>query len=153
MELAIKGISYTKESMRLLFLLLFSFVRNVAYEQDSSYAKHVELAFNDRVDEIQTKRKRLSINGQQLDVRFYKNSKQARTIISWKEPTNHDRVVLFFYLNDSLAMVSPAGQQPYYIRNGIVAFGAERKHSNSELTSLIQKGSFYLERWNVLRKP
>jgi replication-associated recombination protein RarA len=89
-------------------------------------------------------KKRETIDEAKVQYNYHKKSKTIRCIVILNK-TAHDNL-LFFFLEDKLVMLSPSGQQPYFVLNDKIVSAKEMRHTPKQLEAFIAKAYAFLER-------
>lgn len=127
--------------MKHVCFFLLCFLTTIAViAQDSSYARKVDsLYMNYKGKVVKKKYKSGKVS---IDAGFYKNTKDIRYITVWHD-TSLPKIIIFFFEGDSIVMVSPVGQQPYFMKDGEIVFAVQPKHTREEIQRFLQKGYSY----------
>lgn len=134
--------------MKLLLVAVLLIVCVSTYGQDNFYADYVEMERQETISKFrQSKKVRISFGWNDLSIRYFRKTGQILFITSWHEFANDNEITIFFFRNDSLLMISPIGQPPYYIRNNKLEYGEELKHTETEIAILISHGLKYQDLW------
>ncbi|HEU4470792.1 MAG TPA: hypothetical protein VFR58_06915 [Flavisolibacter sp.] len=116
----------------LIFLgLLFS---PAVTAQDSLYAKRIDSLWLHSYNRRLLSNQRATIGEARLDYCFYKGSGKMRSITSLNKAQEEN--LIFFYLDDKLVMISPSGQQPYFILNDSLVYAEQVLHTSGQIREL-----------------
>jgi hypothetical protein len=129
-----------KTLLSIVIVILFSIQ---AKGQDSLYARDVDSSWIKLPNRHALLKKREKIGKIRFDYSFYKSTGKLRSIVVWDMPEK-PHLFIFYYLNDSIVMISPVGQQPYYILSNNLVYSKERRHSLEKIQSLIAMANEYL---------
>ena len=114
-----------------------------AISQDSLYAKEIDSLWLHSYDKKLLSKKRETSAEIKIEFSYYKNSKMVRSITILDRSTKENLV--FFFLQDKIVMISPSGQQPYFLLNDKVAYPTEFNHTSEQIRNFITKGYDYLQ--------
>jgi hypothetical protein len=119
--------------------------------QDSLYAKTIDSLWLHSYDKKMLSKKIETIAEAKVEYSYYKNSNTIRCIVVLNKPAKEN--LLFFYLNDKPVMISPSGQQPYFIRDNRVAYAKQMQHTPEQVQSFIKRAYDYLKQGYERIKP
>jgi hypothetical protein len=133
--------------MKLLSIITFTLSASLfgitCCSQGSLYAKKIDSLWFNSYNPRELKSKRVKVGDANVQYSFYKRSGKMRSIISISHVEKES--LIFFYLADKLVMISPSGQQPYFISNDRLVYAAEMRHTNEQIDILITRGYRYLD--------
>ena len=81
--------------------------------QDSLQIKKIDSIWNNSYKRNNLYSKRESFEEGRIIYSFYKSSHQLRTVIVFNKWIKKN--IMFFFVNDRIAMIWPSGRNPYYI--------------------------------------
>lgn len=122
-----------------------------AQSQDSLYAKKIDSIWFDSYDRKLLSKKWVNDAGVKTGYSYYKSSGKIRSITILNKPTKEN--FLFFYLQDKIVMISPSGQQPYFILDDKVFYAKEFRHTAEQIQGFISKAYDYLQQAYLKIKP
>jgi len=125
-----------------LFFFLSLSTTFIVTGQDTLYARRVDSLYMNYNGKIA--KKKYKLDKVSVDVGFYKNTKTIRYLTVWHD-ASLPKIVIFFFEGDRIVMVSPVGQQPYFIKDGKLVFASEPKHTKEKIQGFLQKGYAYKE--------
>lgn len=138
--------------LRILILttISISLYTNVL-SQDSLYAKKIDSLWFHSYDRKILSKKWISVSGVKIGYFYYKSSGKIRSITILNKPTKEN--VLLFFVQDKIVMISPSGQQPYFILNDEVVYAKEYLHTTEQIQGFITKAYDYLSQVYLTLKP
>lgn len=113
-----------------------------AMSQDSLYAKAIDSLWFLSYDRKMVSTKREKISDGKVEYSYYKRSNSIRSIVVLNKFLTEN--LLFFYLIDKPVMISPSGQQPYYIMDDHLAYARRIQHTPEQIQSFITIAYNYL---------
>jgi hypothetical protein len=119
--------------------------------QDSLYAKTIDSLWLHSYNKKMLSKKIETIAEAKVEYSYYKNSNTIRCIVVLNKPAKEN--LLFFYLNDKLVMISPSGQQPYFIWDNRVAYAKQMQHTPEQVQRFIKHAYDYLKQGYERIKP
>jgi hypothetical protein len=127
----------------LIFVFIGLVVGKKSFSQDSLYAKRIDSTWLHSYDHRTLYKKRLVMGNVKVVCNFYKASGNVRSIVAINKTAKEN--LLFFYQGDKLVMISPSGQEPYFILNDILVFAKQLKHTTGQIQEMIHRAYQYLE--------
>jgi hypothetical protein len=124
------------------FFLICFLAAIIVAAQDTSYARMVDKLYTNYSGQVV--KKKYKLDKVSVDVGFYKNTKDLRYMTVWKD-TSLPKAIIFFFEGDKIVMISPIGQQPYFIKDGEMVFAAQPNHTREEIQRFLRKGYSYKE--------
>lgn len=103
--------------------------------QDSLYAKRIDSLWLHSYNRSLLSKKRAISGDVKVDYSYYKSSGKMRCIVSLNKASKEN--LLFFYLEDKPVMISPTGQQPYFILNDKLVYAKQMRHTPEQIENLI----------------
>src|SRR5688572_6079423 len=113
------------------------------FSQDSLYAKRIDSLWLHSYDTRLLSKKRTTNGNAKVQYAYYKSSGKMRSVVSLNKVEKEN--VIFFYLEDRPVMISPSGQQPYFILNDSLVYAKQLKHTPEQIQALIARVYNYLE--------
>ena len=114
------------------------------FSQDSLYARTVDSLWLHSYETSWLSKKRATVGNAKVEYSFYKSSGKMRSIVSLNKAEKEN--LIFFYLEDKLVMISPSGQQPYFILNDSLVYTTQLKHTPEQVQKLIARAYDFLEK-------
>lgn len=111
--------------------------------QDSLYGKKIDSLWMQSYDRSLLSKKRVTIGNAKVEFSFYKSAVKMRSVASLNKAEREN--LLFFYQEDKLVMISPSGQQPYFILNDNLVYANQLKHTPEQIQELIARAYTLLE--------
>jgi len=118
----------------IVFLLLITPVNEVK-AQDSLYGRKIDSLWMGSWQRKQLFRKKEHAGGWEYDYFFYKKDSVLRSMTEYNKKLKI--YILYFYSNNQVVMVSPVGQQPYYILNNRFVFSRHDSFTEADVDRLI----------------
>jgi hypothetical protein len=120
------------------FFFLVSFM-NETKAQDSLYAGKIDSLRDGSCHLKQLFRKRQRAGSWEYDYLFYRKDSVLRSMTEYNKKLKV--YILYFYVNNHVVMVSPVGQQPYYILNDRFVFSRHDSFTEAEVDRLILRAN------------
>jgi replication-associated recombination protein RarA len=113
------------------------------FSQDSLYAETIDSLWMHSYDPHLLSKTQYTAGNTRIVFSYYKSSGKMRSIVRLDKSAKEN--LLFFYLEDKPVMISPSGQQPYFILNDSLVWAAQLKHTPQQIQELIARAYDYLE--------
>lgn len=114
-----------------------------ATAQDSLYARTIDSLWLQSYNTKLLSKRSVTVGDAKVQYTYYKSSGKMLSIVSLNRSAKEN--LLFFYVEDKPVMISPSGQQPYFILDDRVVYAQQMRHTPDQVQSLIARAYHYLE--------
>ena len=112
--------------------------------QDSLQIKKIDSIWNNSYKRNNLFSKREKTDEGKIRYSFYKSSDELRTVIVFNKWIKKN--IMFFFVNDKIAMISPSGRDPYYIlEDGVVYPNDNELYDGGDILYWKDKANIYLK--------